>query len=406
MRTLENLRLPLGGLLALIGGNGTGKSSILEACEILRRAAGERFLDELHTIHGGRMLLRAGSATLGLGITAVNDGADALNPYCYDISLSFEGAVGVIQEETLIVGPKQGLKTPIEALKRRGSSAQIFARTGRKRVVLENLDESRLLLTDYRLYTPQPFILQMSETLRRIRVHLPFEVTAAWAARASERKSALRQPSLLAPALELERFGVNLASAYHTLRNNFGPAYWQETMDYVRLGLGPTLEDVLTLADPGGGSITIAVKHRGRDSMILASQLSDGMLSYLAIVALFRLSLRATAPTLLALDEPENHLHPHLLARTVGYFEAMAGKFPVVLATQSDRLLDSLSDPSASARLCELDSAQATRIWRADPVALASWLEEYRGLGAIRGEGHEAHVMTVPIDAEAGECLS
>jgi hypothetical protein len=44
LRTIEKVRLRLDGLTVLIGDNGTGKSSILEACEILRRATGRRFM--------------------------------------------------------------------------------------------------------------------------------------------------------------------------------------------------------------------------------------------------------------------------------------------------------------------------------------------------------------------------
>jgi len=70
LRTLEKIRLELDGLTVLIGDNGAGKSSILEACEILRRATGRRFMDELYGIHGGlTALLRQGAPRLMIGVT-------------------------------------------------------------------------------------------------------------------------------------------------------------------------------------------------------------------------------------------------------------------------------------------------------------------------------------------------
>lgn len=70
LRTIEKIRLDLDGLTVLIGDNGTGKSTIIEACEILRRATGRRFLDELYGIHGGlTALLRQGAPRLLLGVT-------------------------------------------------------------------------------------------------------------------------------------------------------------------------------------------------------------------------------------------------------------------------------------------------------------------------------------------------
>jgi predicted ATPase len=115
------------------------------------------------------------------------------------------------------------------------------------------------------------------------------------------------------------------------------------------------------------------------------------MLSYLAFVALFRLD--GAQSSLMALDEPDLHLHPQLLMRVLDMLEAMARKFPVLIATHSDRLLDGLSKPAKSVVLCELDEKRATRLIRPDPKALALWLERYRGLGDIRSAGHEASVL-------------
>ena len=43
LRCLEDVTLELGEMTVLIGENGSGKSSIVEACELLRRAGFEQF---------------------------------------------------------------------------------------------------------------------------------------------------------------------------------------------------------------------------------------------------------------------------------------------------------------------------------------------------------------------------
>jgi hypothetical protein len=235
--------------------------------------------------------------------------------------------------------------------------------------------------------------------LKDIHVHLPFETTPAWAARALDRKSALRSSTLFAPATHLEKLGLNLANAFHALKNQFGREEWQRTLDYVRLGLGDRVEDVITWADPGGGNIGLGLKQKGLDLPISAAQLSDGTLAYLAFVALFR--LRAHRPSLVALDEPDLHLHPRLLMRVLDFLESMACEHPVLVATHSDRLLDGLSDPVRSVVLCELDERGTTRLLRPDRKALERWLERYRGLGEIRGAGHEASIFTQEDGTEA-----
>jgi predicted ATPase len=131
----------------------------------------------------------------------------------------------------------------------------------------------------------------------------------------------------------------------------------------------------------------LRVKYAGLDEQIPAFSLSDGMLSYLCFVALARLN---TQKSVIAFDEPETHLHPELLMRVLDFFEAMAEKQPILLATHSDRLLDGLSDPARSVIVCELDERRATHLRRFDKSALDDWLTDYRGIGDIRSAGHMA----------------
>jgi len=54
MRVVEDVVLDLKGLTVLIGDNGTGKSTLLEAAEILRQAASPRlFVENVLGAHGG-----------------------------------------------------------------------------------------------------------------------------------------------------------------------------------------------------------------------------------------------------------------------------------------------------------------------------------------------------------------
>ena len=416
LRTIEKLRLTLDGLTVLIGDNGTGKSSILEACEILRRATGPRFLDEFYGIHGGLTgLVRQGAERLVLGVTVrpvrgeydpkgvgteVEEVYDRID---YSLSLVPGGGFADIEESVKVfaANAKNGSKTAkvkrrsgsgIESLRRNGVRVQDKA-TGKQVRIEQNVslisttggigswsDSSHIELECVAWY------------LRNILVHLPFEVIPAWAARAMDRKYELRTPSLLTPAPRLDKLGLNLASCYQALNNNFGRTHWSQTVTYIRLGLGERIEDVVTWVDPGGGNIGLSLKFDDMERAIPSSQLSDGMLSYLAFIALFR--LQTTKPSLVAFDEPEAYLHPHLLMRVLDIFEAMAWDHPVLLATHSDYLLDGLRDSAKTVVLCELDERRATRLVRPDRKALASWMERYRGLGDIRSAGHQRSVLT------------
>jgi predicted ATPase len=126
------------------------------------------------------------------------------------------------------------------------------------------------------------------------------------------------------------------------------------------------------------------------DKPLPLESLSEGQVAYLSFIALAELN---RGRSLLAFDEPENHLHPALLSRVVWMFEEIAEDCPVIVATQSDRLLDGLDKPEQSVVLCELDSQRATRLRRPNTERLAEWLINYRGLGTLRAEGYEQHVF-------------
>ncbi|WP_437308244.1 AAA family ATPase [Sorangium sp. So ce388] len=433
LRTLGNVHLRLDGLTVLIGDNGAGKSSILEACEILRRATGPRFIDEFHGIHGGlTALLRQGAKRLTLGVTLTPQTGEAKPE---DVESVIAGACELIKYELTLVptGSFASVHERVSARMSRQGKRYVTSQGARRRrarregglgeedleVLFEHEGDKFVFFADRaQWYTSgpengrNPLLSELNYSssddkygdivwtalhavghhLKNFSVHLPFETIPAWAARALDRKSALRSSALLTPADRLEKLGLNLASAYHALKNNFGRDHWDKTLGYLRLGLGERIEDVVTWADPGGGNIGLSIKMIGLDLAISTAQLSDGMLSYLAFVALFR--LHTTKPSLVAFDEPDLHLHPHLLMRVLDMFESMAHDCPVLLATHSDRLLDGLRDPARSVVLCELDERGATRLVRPDRNVLARWLERYRGLGDIRGAGHAASVLT------------
>jgi len=236
---------------------------------------------------------------------------------------------------------------------------------------------------------------RMRGALASIEVHVPFEVTAPWIAAAHGRKSEARGDMQLQRVDRLERLGKNLPNVYFALQNEFGATHWNETMDYVRLGLGYEVESISLRAGSSGGTHSLWLKMHGRDDQIPASAISDGMLAYLAFVALYRLP--RLDRSLLVFDEPDLHLHPELLGRVIGFFERIAEDGPVLLTTHSDRLLDGLSNPAEAVRVCELDQPGAkTELRTLDAEALSSWLERYRGLGDLRSAGHLRQLIAEP----------
>lgn len=400
LRCIAELDLAFDGLTVLVGSNGSGKSSILEALELCRRLASGDFLSSLNAIHGGlASILRHGDTQVSFHVQLeIAQASRAPVLAQYGLGLSVAGTATGVGEFFWIEGPDRQI-----LFERGGPNEQLW--NGTELVPLTTAlppkrTRNELLLTELSgALAPHPAINAMRDALAGIEVHLPFEVTPSWAARAHQRPSATRGSVLLQPAERLAVFGSNLANAFHTLRNERPRDHWEETMDLVRLGLGGDIKSVNTRADAGGGAIAIAVEIRDQAELLPAYALSDGQLAYLCFVAMYRLDGERS---LLAFDEPEVHMHPELLVRVVQMLEDMARTHPVIIATHSDVLLDALTDPASSVRVCELHDG-ATRLRQLDETALRKWMDRYRGVGQLRSEGHLAALLA---DPEAGEHAS
>lgn len=382
LRTLADVQLSTHGLTVLVGANGSGKSSILQALEMLRSLPDEQSLRNLVVVHGPPVeLLRAGESTLKLGIGFAIESAT----YWYGVGLRAHGASWIVEHEHLYRGSREKF---VVLLRRDGASfdQELDPMVG-------NVGEHALALSSFSRHADARAAI---DALRGIEVHLPFRTSAAWALRAAQLKAGMRDPAMLGPAERLELFGENLAEAFHALRNR-GRKHWDDTLGLVRLGLGPALSDVVVESVARGyGELAVDFDGLGR---IPASGLSDGQLSFLALVAAIRLDRKRT---LLAFDEPDASLHPGTIVRLVELLEAASADQPVVIATQSDRLLDALSEPIDAALICTLDDAWRTRTHRLDAGRYSAWVNGFRGLGDVRAQG-DLELLVTPAETPSDQ---
>jgi predicted ATPase len=388
LRTIADLTLDLRGLTVLIGDNGTGKSSILEALELLRLAAKpvSFVADVVHRAHGGLdALLRRGSDVLRLGATI--EGAEGPRLF-YEITLGRKGSSTVILNERLDAhdGADERPRllfadpTTLEILGD-PNAPSMRPRIGPGELVLPKLEASTV-----------PAFQRVIDALERIELHVPFETRPIWQQRAFDIRQGPRWPSEVQQADHLTRYALNLPNAFQQLRN-LGGEIWQRVIVRARLGLGDVVRD-FRLVPSGRGHIELQVVLASSPDMALpAEYLSEGQLAYLAFLALVELGAHRSV---LAFDEPELHLHPSLLTRVVWLLEKASERAPVLISTHSDRLLDALHHPEQSVVLCDLDEDHGTQLRRPNKERLADWLEDYRGLGSLRADGYEAHVFDPP----------
>jgi predicted ATPase len=123
-----------------------------------------------------------------------------------------------------------------------------------------------------------------------------------------------------------------------------------------------------------GGTAQLFFRESGLIGQIPAKRLSDGTLRYLFLLCIL---LHPTPPPVICIDEPELGLHPDILP-TVGRLLIEASeRCQLIITTHSPSLIDSLSEMPECVLVAEKDNAK-TAISRLDKDMLAPWLKKYR----------------------------
>src|ERR1035437_2856458 len=388
-KAISDISLKLDGLTVLIGDNGSGKSTILEALEIIGRTPQSNFVSEvISRLHGGiDSLLRSNAPEFLISVTIEGVNEPKIE---YTIGVGKEGNYPIITRELLTVEEvdeeDENKFLPSTLILRYRQQCQFY---NQRTEYLSEIDKTpgETILSLFGKGSGEAF-QRVLNCLGSIRVHLPFDTRGAWLAAEQNLNSPLRTPVVIERTEALDRLGSNLPNYYQTL-NLGSKAAQEDILDRLRLGLGSDLV-AITTPPAARGQIELHLKFKSLPQTVAASNLSDGQLNFLAFVALSELG---KGKGLMCFDEPESHLHPGLLVRQVWELEKMGKLSPVLVSTHSDQFLDALTDPAASVVLCELDEQRAVTLLRPDKEKLCSWLEQYRGIGQIRSEGYESQIF-------------
>jgi predicted ATPase len=375
MRCIESIELDLRELTVLIGENGTGKSTILEALEILRKAAAESpLIAKLYDAHDGTRLLRQGCRQLGVTVGIAGDGPELT----YTLRVLRDGTyLSVAHEEIVEAGSKVAM--------RRAGADYTFAAEDGTTARKEGAALSDETVIAHARFLKIPQLVRAQRALASIEVYVPLDLRRTWSS--TQAPQTARSSNLARPTDRVEPGGTNLVNVYAALKNQRD---WKETLGRLRVSLGE-VEDVLLVSEPSGGTQTIWIRWENGTEIPL-SGLSDGQISMLALVAIQQLR-RPMPPSVVAIDEPEVHLHPGLIARVAAGLQEMAEEIPIIVGTQSDAFLNAIERPEGAVVLCQLDHQRRTELLRPDPDQLRAWLGEFKGLGTVRSEGLQSVVF-------------
>jgi len=183
------------------------------------------------------------------------------------------------------------------------------------------------------------------------------------------------------PQERLSQTGDNLPNVIQYLKEQH-PKRLDRIFDTLRRRV-PRLEkvDAELLAD---GRLLLQIKDAPFERPILAKFTSDGTLKMLA----YLVSLHDPVPaSLIGIEEPENHLHPRLLAELAEECRAACSKTQLIVTTHSPFFLDGLKPEEVW--VLYRDGEGFTQVERvADIQGVRDFMEEGAKLGHLWMEGH------------------
>jgi len=330
-RAFENARLSFDSLTFLVGKNGAGKSTILDALSFLREAVTEGLSVALFR-RGGIESLKRRSAnsdvTMGVALVMRVDVAEGRQVQAlYGFELNHDGEV----IERLVVAPEQHLGFDNIFGEVEGEPIRSNQGPGRRALALpivEGLDS---------------FWKHIATTIRNLRTYAFAETQLVVGTDVSNRTT-------------LDPNGQNAADVFAHLASS-APSRADRLQVVLSAVVGLPLS-LGTVPMMGRRYLTATMAERGGASpMYLPNQLSRGTLR--ALLTLLALD-QEPRPALVVLDELEDALHVQAVGTLLDAVAERTAEFPVLVTSHSTELLTHAAVRGESVRIVEWDAGVAT----------------------------------------------
>jgi predicted ATPase len=162
----------------------------------------------------------------------------------------------------------------------------------------------------------------------------------------------------------------NLAAFLYYLREKHS-SYYQNIEDTIR-GITPFFKNFRLAPDLiNPEKIRLEWEEKGSDSYFNASSLSDGTLRFMCLTTLL---LQPEMPSVILIDEPELGLHPAAIHVLAGMLQSASTKTQVLVATQSVTLINQLEPEQVWVVDREEGESKFKHLKEAD---MSSWIENY-----------------------------
>lgn len=356
-RRLNPLDLEMRPLMVLVGANGVGKTSLLDALGILTLSA--RGLTDAAISGFGTMssILSRGRAESLVIETDVC--MDDNGKYHYELLMRQTGSGGyAIDSEVLTVSDSAAGHNGTLIDSRAGEIQYFDPHLGKMvRPTWEH---------DFR----ETFVGKSNAQLRQIDLFRSYLASPLrYHTLDVSPRAPIKFPQQLRPARLPGANGEDIISFLHFLREEH-PVRFETVLDTLHAAFKSF--EGLGFPSVGAGMFMLTWKERTLGGPLFLSELSEGTLRFLWLVSLLQ---SPVLPTITMIDEPEVSLHPELLGLFVDLMREASKRTQLVVATHSDRLVSFL-EPKEVVAMDIADDGHTSATW-AETMDLDGWLGEY-----------------------------
>jgi predicted ATPase len=336
-RSLRSIRFPIERLSVFEGANGTGKTNLYQALQLLQASAAGTLSHRLAAEGGMESALWAGprkkhepaEISLMARFAPAADSDTSHDAFAYQVTVGLAASDWAafqlepqIKEETLTF--HHGAR-PMKLLERKGP--HVVARDDKGLRVDVGVEPMASETALGSIAEPERF--PDLELIRRTLQDWRFYHVLR-----TDRDSPLRRPCLAVTAPTLSSDGSNLAAVFATL------VHIRQDSSGLQQMISDAFAGAQLVVPPPERTASFGMifpEFRGR--VFDASELSDGTLRYLALAGTL---MAYRLPAFIALNEPETSLHPDLLAPLARLIVQASSRTQIWLVTHSEQLAASL----------------------------------------------------------------
>lgn len=356
LRRLRSIDLKMSPFTVLIGANGVGKTTFLDAFTILSASASGNLNSTLSSFGGITSLLtREKSVEL---FFVVQTEVQGYPPIEYTLRLAASGnGYRIINEKLIQQHPHHN--RPFTHIDSQDNEIRYY-----------EVEESRLLRPNWNHNPLETSLYQVPKMF-----HDPEEFRRTLASAVKYHaldvspRAPVKLPQAMKPATLPGSSGEDLVSYLYYLRESDKDRF-ATIVDCLKAAF-PSFEE-LNFPPVAAGMLAMTLKDSGFDKPFSMHELSEGTLRFLWLASLL------TSPnlsTVTMIDEPEVSLHPEQLCLLADLMREASRRTQLIVSTHSDRFIRFLKP--AEVVVMDMEETGEATLTRADSLDLDHWLEEY-----------------------------